>query len=229
MSLDGVFNRAIKIQRAPVNPLDKATIVSIYPEEIVSINHTIFPGRFVIPGAADGDFNVLTVGTSYWVKEMPEDQPYLEMVVPATEVARSIIEDWSIGILGVGENRAPGLFYLPGEFNKTTIQLFPEFKVKMGTIKSRQKAWFLELVSLADKFWVRTNGQPAAIPDTCKMAALMLNINEKPWLNKNESLAELIRCVACGSLRNSSYPVCPTCKAVIDVDKAKGLKIQFAQ
>jgi hypothetical protein len=229
MASDSVFNRNIKIQRAPVNPLDKATIISIYPEEVVSINHTIFPGKFIIPGAADGDFNILVVGTSYWVKEMPEDQPYLEMVVPATEVARSIIEDWSNGILAIGENRAPGLFYLPGDFNKTTIQLLPEFKVKMGTIRSRQKNWFLELISLADKFWVRTNGQPAAIPDTCKMAAKMLNIEEKPWLSKNEAIAELIRCVACGSLRNSAYPVCPTCKAVVDVEKAKSLKIQFAQ
>ena len=229
MSEVNPFSRKIQIQHAPVNPLDKATIVSIYPEEIVSQNHTIFPGRFILPGAAQDDFTLLTVGTSYWVKEMPDEQPYLEMTVPATEVARSIIDDWSHGILGVGENRAPGLFYIPGEFNKTTIQLLPEFKVKMGTIKSRQKNWFLELVKVADVLWMRTNGNFAAIPDTCKMAALYLNIGEKPWLSKNEAIAELIRCTACGSLRNSAYPVCPTCKAVVDVEKAKSLKIQFAQ
>lgn len=226
---EDVFARKIAIQRAPVNPLDKATIVSVYPEDIISVNHTIFPGRFVLPKAPDNDFSLLVVGTSYWVKEMPDDQPYLEMTVPATEVARSIIEDWSNGILGVGENRAPGLFYIPGDFDKNTIKTAPTFAVKLGTAKARQKAWFLELVSIADKFWVRTNGQPAAIPDTCKMAAIQLGIKEKEWLNKNEAIAELVRCVACGSLRNSSYPVCPTCKAVIDVEKAKLLKVQFAQ
>jgi hypothetical protein len=226
---ENFFDRKIKIQRAPVNPMDKATIVSIYPEEIISINHTIFPGRFSIPGTAENDFNILVVGTSYWVKEMPDEQPFLEMTVPATEVARSIIDDWSNGLLGIRENRAPGLFYLPGEFDKDTIKMAPTFAVKLVTAKSRQKAWFIDLVSLADKFWVRTNGQPAAIPDTCKMAAMQLNIKEKEWLNKNETIAELIRCVACGSLRNSTYPVCPTCKAVIDVERAKSLKIQFAQ
>jgi len=229
MASASVFDKKIQVMRAPVNPLDKATIISIYPDAIISINPTIFPGTFTIPGATLDDFNILVVGTSYWVKEMPDDQPYLEMVVPATEVARSIIEDWGNNVLGIGENRSPGLFYIPGEFNKTTIKTHPDFAVKLGTAKSRQKNWMLELVSIADKFWVRTNGQPAAIPDTCKMAARYLNINEKEWLNKNEAISELVKCVACGSLRNNAYPVCPTCKAVVDVEKAKLLKVQFAQ
>jgi uncharacterized OB-fold protein len=40
---------------------------------------------------------------------------------------------------------------------------------------------------------------------------------------------QVIRCVACGSLRNPAYPVCPTCKAVVEVDKVKALGLKFVE
>ena len=36
-------------QRAAVNPLDKSTLVSVYPKDINSENVTIQPGKFSIP------------------------------------------------------------------------------------------------------------------------------------------------------------------------------------
>jgi hypothetical protein len=34
--------------RQPVNPMDRATVVSIYPKDIEEVKHTIEPGRFRI-------------------------------------------------------------------------------------------------------------------------------------------------------------------------------------
>jgi hypothetical protein len=55
-----------------------------------------------------------------------------------------------------------------------------------------------------------------------------LNIHNKPWLGDLQT-AELVRCVACGSLRNQLFPICQTCKAIADPARAKELNIQFAQ
>ena len=40
--------------RSPVNPMDKATVVSVFPVKIDEVKHTIFPGRFIVePGTYD--------------------------------------------------------------------------------------------------------------------------------------------------------------------------------
>jgi uncharacterized OB-fold protein len=60
------------------------------------------------------------------------------------------------------------------------------------------------------------------------MAARELNLVNKEWL-KDAEIVELVRCKACGHLKNPLYPICPNCKSVDDPIKAKELGLTFVQ
>jgi hypothetical protein len=55
--------------RSPVNPLDKCTIVSLYPKEICDVKPTVFPHTFRTEKApSKGDFSITVIGPSSWWK-----------------------------------------------------------------------------------------------------------------------------------------------------------------
>lgn len=222
----GISNAKRRTIRAPVNPMDKSTVVSILPKPIYERKITIQPGVFEI---APGSFEkpaILVVGPSSWWRETDLDQPLLEIPVSSIQIADSIVTDYCNGLLACDmAGKMPGLFYLPGEI---TMQVLKTQHMNL-LLKAQmtQKAWFMELVRIADIMWSRTNGNPLAISDDARLACRELNITNKPWLGDIQT-AELVRCIACGSLRNPAFPVCQTCKAVVDKDKAKELNLTFA-
>jgi hypothetical protein len=92
----------------------------------------------------------------------------------------------------------------------------------------KQKKWFMELIRIADILWSRSNGNPLSISEDARLACKELNITAKPWLGDAQT-TELVRCIACGSLRNGKFPICQTCKAIADPVLAKQLNLTFAQ
>lgn len=213
--------------RAPVNPADKATIISIYPREIDEVKHTIQPGRFLVPAGSFDNPAMLVVGPSSWWREIDEDQPLLEIPNGAIQVADSIIKDWCNGLLAYTVGIAsPGLFYIPGEIGRKT--LVESYKLELAAAYQRQNRWYDELIHMADSLWARSNGNPMAIDDNMRIAAKERGIENKDWL-KNFTAMEMVRCLACGSLRNPNFPICQTCKAVVDPERAKALNLQFIQ
>lgn len=212
--------------RGPVNPLDKTTIVSIYPSEIIETKPTISPGRFVIPPGTYENPAIVIVGPSSWWREIDEEQPLLEIPVSSIQVADSIVKDYCNGVLGCNMADAmPGLFYLPGEFVIADVR--KSYKHELDAALSRQRNWYSNLIKLADALWARSNGNPLAISDTMRLAAKEMNV-QKDWM-KDFKMVDVVRCRACGGLRNPMFPVCPTCKAIDDPSKAKELGITFAQ
>jgi DNA-directed RNA polymerase subunit RPC12/RpoP len=115
---------------------------------------------------------------------------------------------------------------VPGEFN--IEQLMKDHKALFVSAQTRQRKWFMELIRIADILWSRSNGNPLSISDDARMGCKEMNISQKPWLGDIQA-AELIRCVACGSLRNGNFPICQTCKAIVDPELAKKLNLTFAQ
>jgi hypothetical protein len=219
-----VFRR--RAVRGPVNPMDKTTIVSIYPSEIIETKPTISPGIFIIPPGSFDNPSILIVGTSSWWREIDEEQPLLEIPVSSVQIADSIVKDYCNGILGCNMNDAmPGLFYVPGSFTLVDIRKSYKHELDMALVKQRN--WFTALVKLADALWARSNGNPLAISDSMRMAAKELNI-QKDWM-KDFRMMDTVRCKACGALLNPMYPVCPTCHAINDPVKAKELGLTFAQ
>lgn len=212
--------------RGPVNPMDKTTIVSIYPAEIIETKPTISPGRFLIPAGSYDNPSIVVVGPSSWWREIDEEQPLLEIPVSSIQVADSVIKDYCNGILGCNMSDAmPGLFYVPGSF--TLVEIKKSYKHELDAALVRQRNWYSTLVKLADGLWARSNGNPLAISDSMRLAAREMNLN-KDWM-KDFRMVETVRCKACGGLLNPMYPVCPTCKAINDPAKAKELGLTFAQ
>jgi hypothetical protein len=212
--------------RGPVNPMDKSTIISIFPKEIIETKPTIQPSTFHIqPGNLEHP-SILVVGPSSWWREIDEQQPLLEIGISSIQIADSVIKDYCNGLLGCNMvDMMPGLFYLPGEWTIDKVRKDqPGLLVKYAAF---QKKWFMELVRIADILWARSNGNPLSISDDSRLACRELNIQDKPWL-KDSQITQLIRCSACGSLKNPEYPVCPICRAISNPDLAKKLNIQFA-
>lgn len=213
--------------RAPVNTMDKSTVVSILPKFISERKVTIQPGIFELqPGSVEHP-SILVVGPSSWWREIDEGQPLLEIPTSSVQIADSIVRDYCNGLLACNMgDQMPGLFYIPGEWNVEKLRKeHPQLLVQAA---ARQKKWFLELVRIADVLWSRTNGNPLSISDDARMACRELNIQNKPWLGDIQT-SELVRCVACGSLRNANFPICQTCKAIVDKPLAEKLNLTFAQ
>ncbi len=217
-----------KTIRAPLNPLDKCTIVSIFPKHVPpEIKHTIQPGVFQIPYGTYENPGVLVVGSSSWWREIDENQPLLEIPNSSIQVADSVVMDFCNGLLACNMSDVmPGLFYIPGE--KTALQVKKENQIQLDKAKSNQKRWFEALVKMADMLWARSNGNPLTIGDDMRLAAHELNLNDKEWIKDFQSI-EMSRCKACSTLIRSDVIVCPNCKLILNEAKAKELNFKFAQ
>lgn len=221
----GLANPFRRTQRAMVNPLDKSTIISIFPRELDEFNPTIQPGRFIVPPGTFDKPSTLVVGPSSWFREIDEDQPLLEIPNSSIQIAEAVIRDYCTGLLGCDMNsRRPGLFFIPGEHKIKDLQKSHEHLFIAARVK--QDAWYASLIDMADVLWARTSGNPLSVSGDMRLAASELSL-EKDWM-KNQINTAKTRCVACGSLRNPTFPVCPNCKAVVDVEKAKELGLTFA-
>lgn len=223
----GLQNNNRRTIRAAVNPLDKSTVVSILPKQISERKPTMQPGYFdIAPGTFENPA-ILVIGPSSWWREVDENQPLLEIPVSSIQVADSIVRDYENGLLACNmADQTPGLFYVPGDY--TVERIKKEHMSLLLKAQAAQKKWFLELVRIADILWSRSNGNPLSISSDARLACKELNIHNKPWLGDIQT-AELVRCIACGSLRNQQFPICQTCKAIADPEMAKKLNIQFAQ
>lgn len=212
--------------RSEGNPFDKSTVVSIFPKQIIETKPTIQPSTFEIPAGSYDKPAVVIVGSASWWREIDEEQPLLEIPVSSVQVADSIVRDYCNGMLAcdMGESM-PGLFFIPGEVNLEKLK--KDHKPLLDRALQRQKNWYFALVKLADALWARSNGNPLAVADDMRLAARELGI-DKDWIKDYRSV-ELVRCVACGSMRNPQFPVCPICKAVVDSEAAKKLNLVFAQ
>lgn len=215
-----------RIIRAPVNPLDKSTIVSIFPKEINEVKHTIQPGRFTIHAGTYDNPSILIVGPSSWWREIDEDQPLLEIPSSSVQIANSVVIDYCNGLLGYSPNDcSPGLFYIPGELNVDQIK--KSYRKELDSALVRQKNWYNSLIKLADSLWARSNGNPLTISDDMRLAAREMGQNSKDWM-KDFLGQEMVKCVMCGSLRNPTFPICPTCR-YIDETHPLAKNAKFAQ
>ena len=221
--LQGMNRRVI---RAETNPMDKATVVSIYPKLIDEFKATIQPGRFVIKPGSVKRPSVLVVGPSSWWREIDEDQPLLEIPVSSILIADSVVKDYCNGLLACNMGDImPGLFYMIGEH--TAADVVAQFSKQIAIAEVKQKSYYHELVKLGDSLWARSQGNPLAISDDMRMAARELGIGDnKDWM-KDFKAVDMERCFACGALKNPEYPVCSSCRA-IDPKHPMADKIKFS-
>jgi hypothetical protein len=211
--------------KAPTNPLDKATIVSIYPKVIDERKWTLDPGHWVIQPGTKEKPSVLVVGPSSWWREIDEDQPLLEIPVSSILIAESIVRDYCNGILGanIGASQ-PGLFFIPGEH--TAENILKNYPHEIVKAVNKQKHWYEVLLKMADALWARSQGNPMVISDDMRLAAKELGHMTRDWM-RNFQMMEMTRCAGCGALKNPAYPICGTCR-LIDKDHPGAKDLKFA-
>jgi hypothetical protein len=208
--LNPLTRRTVK---APINPLDKSTIISIFPKPIHEVKHTLDPGSFHVPPGSAESPSVLVIGPSSWWKEIDENQPLLEIPVSSIQVADSIVKDYiNTMLMSNAGDATPGVTYVPGQEDLNSIK--SKYPGLIPELIKKQMNWYRALVKLGDNLWARTNGNPIAISDDMRIAARELKL-EKEWI-KDYQTVDLIKCIACGNLRDPRYPLCIHCKTVID-------------
>jgi len=223
MAVFDMLNR--RAVRAPVNPMDKSTLVSILPFQLDEKKPTIFPGRFQVPAGSDTNPGTLSIGPSSWWKELPDDQPLLEIPVSSFSVAESVVNDFKNSQLGFSKGqREPGIFFVMGE--KDSKGVLKDHKAELDAAIHKQKEWYLALVKIADTLWARTQGNPLSITNTARQAAIYLKL-DKPWMQDFKTL-QMENCPACGTLRQNLFPVCANCKTILDPERYKALKLSVA-
>src|SRR5688572_5615226 len=84
--------------KAPVNPMDKCTIVNIYPNVIKELKPTLEPGYWEIPAGSYDNPGILVIGPSSWWLQPDPDKPPIEIPVSAVLIANSIVTDWYCGL-----------------------------------------------------------------------------------------------------------------------------------
>ena len=187
----------------------EATVISIVPREVRMHAPGLSPDIFVLPPAAEGDFEILHVKDSFFYVYRLEGEQ-IRVSEPGEIVARSIVTTFLGDQLGMTENGAPGLFWLPGVFSKEEIQA--KYKKELDAARSRQVMWFKELVNLADDSWQK-NHLLRAISETQRDAARRLGLR-KEWL---VDYKQLTQCPACGStLPIPDATVCAQCRTIIN-------------
>ena len=212
--------------RATPNPLDKATIVSIFPMNLEEYKPSIFPGKFIVPAGTYDKPSITVVGTSSWFRDVDPEQPILEMVCGSMEVANSIVKDYISSLFTWSEEAKPGLFFIPGQ--KTLVEIKKDYHNLLDSAKARQDNWYRPVVKIADSLWSRSQNNPLAISDEMRLAAQELGIAKtKAWMQDFNSI-ELKPCPACGVLTNPQFPVCAHCHTVIDVKKFESLGLKQA-
>jgi hypothetical protein len=211
---------------APKNELDKCTVASIYPRQIIVRNHTIFPGLFVVPAGSVEHPGLLVVESSSWFKTDYNTNDDTEVVVGSPSIARSIIDDYARGLPNYnGAESMPGLFFVTGERDEDYI--LEHCQKQIADAERKQNNWYMSLVRQADTLWARANGNPLAISDDARLAAELLGLKDKAWMQDFKTL-ELTNCPACGTPRNTNFPMCANCKTIIDKDKFASLGLSVA-
>ena len=225
LPLENIHKRTI---RAPINPLDKSTVVSIFPIALDETKITLQPSVYKLPPGSLEKPSLLIVTSASWWRELDDEQPLLEIPVSSIQVADSIVRDYCNGsyMCDMAE-KMPGLFYIPGEF--TVEKIKKEHANLLIDADKKQKEWYKALVNRADVYWARTNGNPLAVSDLQRLAARELGQTNKPWMTNFMTPVSLTNCPACGMLINNKYPMCQNCKTIINEAQFKALGLKFAQ
>lgn len=204
------------------NPADstKVTFVSVVPREIRLPQPHINPSMYVIPAAKNGP-EILIIGEATHFVYMGEGRQ-LQQTEPAYKIADALINQYVNSQLCIGEDTAPGVFWVPGVNNKEDIK--KKHQEQLSRAYAVQKNWFTALVREADDVWTKFH-QHKSISELQREACKALDL-KRDWMivPADENVK---KCPACGSaiLLDTAF-VCATCHYIINPLLAEQAKKQ---
>lgn len=222
-SMREMQRRAVK---GPDNPLDRSTIISIYPRPVKFKNVTLSPGRWFLAAGSYEAPTLMVIGPSSWWKDVGIDEPLIEIVQTSVQVGESLVRDYLNGMFACNMSDAmPGLFFIPGEVTLEEVKVGKWNKL-LKQADQKQKNYYASLVKYADALWARSNGNPLALNDEMRIAARALGVQDREWMKEHQNVG-LVPCFACGDFKNPAYPICKSCHT-IDPEHPKAKFIQRA-
>lgn len=197
----------------------EATIVSVCNFPIgPEYKPGLFPNDYVIPAATEDNLGIVVV-TDGWTDVPQLDRKSIRIVVPAAEIARSIVQDWKVAQLQIGPGAQPGLFYVEGAYSEDEI--LDNCEEMLRVARSEHIEWARRLVKMADDLW-------ALKPMHVQISAGMINAAnylklDRVW-TRTPSPEDSRNCPSCTTKLPAATVVCPQCNVILDEDKYQNFK-----
>jgi hypothetical protein len=179
----------------------------------------LFPAEFYIPRANGQEFQVLIVKDGTRGVYLDYERGSERMVVPAPQIARSLVEDYVVSQPLQDQDAGPGFFWAGGIFDKTgvTTKLGKELKAAWES----QLRWFNRLVRAADDLWI-ANHHYAQLGDLDRTACRELGL-KRDWLSDDPAF--IYKCPVCTTLISRDAIVCFACHVILKPEEMT--KFQF--
>lgn len=201
-----------------------ATIVSMYPADIMEFKPGLVPNNFRIKGARVDDFEILVVGDARFPVYLDGDRGSIWVTTPALVLAQSIVSDFIKAQHGFEVDSChPGMFFVPGE--RTKLEIKQKFEPMLVEAKEKQVNWFKRLIFLADDDWAKYH-RHLTITDTQRFAAKYLKITREWSIEVNPT--DFKPCPACANQILSAAIRCQHCSTVLDRKRFEELKLVIA-
>ena len=144
----------------------KCTVISIVPFEINADKIGLHPSVYRVPKSDGVHPEILIIkDASHSVYLGSERTPNNIRVPDSAElVARAIVEDFLISVIGTAPNAHPGIFWKEGAFSKEEVVV--QFKSELKQQTQFQYNWFVELKKMADNDWAKSNHKHTAKQST---------------------------------------------------------------
>lgn len=192
------------------------------PYKLVENKPGLNPNEYIIPAAVQGDLSLTIIPNNifYLVNTDPladaKEVRVIKVPVPAQELAESIINDYTTGLLAVEQPDAtPGIFPVRGNYSDKKI-VTVKFAKEIEFYKQTQNRWFQRLVDIADDTWAKSNS-PVGISDIQRDACRYLGY-QRQWLNPLP-LEVQDKCPFCTNPINKGAIKCVTCGEILDKKK----------
>lgn len=212
----------INARLAPKN-FHQATVVSVYPFDLVERKPGLHPPMFVIAGSKDNEPSVLHVDDGFFYVYLDSDRGSLKVQQPATSIAKSIVDDFISAQYPIYPDARPGIFFVPGQFTPKEIKT--TYKETLDRSILEQTNWFKRLVSFADDEWQRHH-RHIVITDIQRYAAKALKM-DREWLMVAPT-DTMLNCPACTTLIPKSAVLCPNCRMILNETEYKKFKFSDA-
>ena len=195
-----------------------ATVVSLLPYSLTEYKPGLNPVEYHIR-EADEDFslNIITNKAFYNVNPDPladeKSVRYIQVPVPAIELAQAIIQDYVNSLLAIDPPDAvPGLFAARGNYSdKKDVRV--RFAIELKEFRSAQLRWFKNLVDIADDTCSKMRS-PIAISDLQRKAATALEL-KRDWLFMPVD-EQINKCPFCQNIVNVGAIRCQHCHEILD-------------
>lgn len=196
----------------------KVSLVSILPFPLNISKPTVHPAVFSIPACERGEITVTHLIDAFCWIFMDGDRGHFKQLIPADQLAQSIIEDYRVASLSVGPEAYPGMMWVEGHL--TEEQVRKNFPKELAILVRAQDNWMQTLVNGADDEWNKYH-QHRAITGLARTAATYLGL-DRAWNTTNVSAS--IPCPACSMSVFESAVICPHCNFILDETRYKTMK-----